>query len=70
MGLLGPKQVGGETDKLITYFSVMLRLRMHGAVPPLSSWHGAYLSTQSASSSLFTFMKKGNGQFCLVPKFL
>jgi len=56
--ILGSKQMGHEADKLITYFSVMLRLRMHGAVPPLSSWHGAYLSTQSTSLSVFTLYEK------------
>lgn len=56
--ILGSKQMGHEADKLITYFSVMLRLRMHGAVPPLSSWHGAYLSTQSTSLFIFTLYEK------------
>ena len=56
--ILGPNQVGHKVDTLITYFNVMLRLRMHGAIPPLSSWHGAYLSTQSTSSSVFTLYEK------------
>jgi hypothetical protein len=31
--------------KLTVHFCVVLKLRMHGAVHPLSSWHGAHYFT-------------------------